>query len=337
MRLLLIGGNGFIGPHVAAALERRGHEVVVFHRNSGGAVGRREIIGDRRRLAEHAPELHALRPDAVVDLILSSGRQARALMQLFRGHAGRVVALSSSDVYRATGILHGSEPLPLEALPLTEESPLRSTRETYPPDRLRMAQQVFGWLDDEYDKIPVEREILGDPNLPGTVLRLPMVYGPGDRLHRFAPVLTRMDDGRPVILFEEKHAAWRSPRGFVANVGEAVALAALHERAANRIFNVGDADCRTELEWARWIGRAAAWTGRFIVLPASKVPNHLRPPGNVDQHLVVDTKAIRSELAYEDIVSDDDAIAATVDWERRNRAPKDPAAFDYAAEDRAIT
>ena len=69
-----------------------------------------------------------------------------------------------------------------------------------------MLQQVFGWLDEEYDKIPVEREILGDPDLPGTVLRLPMVYGPGDPLHRFFPTLKRMDDRRPAILFEEKLA-----------------------------------------------------------------------------------------------------------------------------------
>ena len=31
MRVLLIGGSGFIGPHVAGALDRLGHEVVIFH------------------------------------------------------------------------------------------------------------------------------------------------------------------------------------------------------------------------------------------------------------------------------------------------------------------
>src|SRR5262249_11570261 len=81
-------------------------------------------------------------------------------------------------------------------VPLTEESALRTTLQTYPTDSVRMLQQIFGWLDDEYDKIPVEREILGDRELPGTVLRLPMVYGPGDRLRRFLPIVKRVDDGR---------------------------------------------------------------------------------------------------------------------------------------------
>src|SRR5207247_8849227 len=145
-------------------------------------------------------------PDVVVDLILSSGTQARALMTVFRGASGRVVALSSCDVYRACGVLHGSEWGPLAPLPLTESARLRTVLQTYPPERVKMLQQVFGWLDEEYDKIPVEREILGDPDLPGTVLRLPMVYGPGDPLHRFFPTLKRMDDRRPAILFEEQLA-----------------------------------------------------------------------------------------------------------------------------------
>jgi nucleoside-diphosphate-sugar epimerase len=316
MRLLLIGGSGFIGPHLATALERRGHEVVVFHRTRSPSSTRREVIGDRRQLADHGPELRALHPDAVIDLVLSSGGQARQLMAVFRGATGRIVALSSCDVYRACGVLHGSEPLPLEPLPLTENSALRSTVQTYPPDRIKMLQQVFGWLDDEYDKIPVEREVMGDPALPATVLRLPMVYGPGDPLHRFASVLTRIDDNRPEILFEEKHAAWRSPRGYVANVGEAIALAAADARAAGRIYNVGDSRCLSELEWAQLIAARAGWSGRFVVLPQAETPDHVKVPGNLDQHWVTDTGRIRSELGYRDITSTTDAIDATIAWER---------------------
>jgi len=335
MRFLLIGGSGFIGPHVVSALERGGHDVVVFHRGRSEFAARHEIIGDRRALAEHAPALRAARPDVVVDLILSSGRQARELMDTFRGAAARVVALSSGDVYRACGVLHGTEPGPLQPVPLTETSELRTVLRTYPPDRVKMLQQVFGWLDEEYDKIPVEQEILSDAQLPGTVLRLPMVYGPGDPLRRFHPIVKRVDDGRPVILFEEKFARWRGPRGYVENVAAAIALAATDARAAGRIYNVGEAESLTELEWARRIAAATAWRGEFVLLPHDRIPAHLRMPGNTDQHWTIDTTRIREELGYAEPIAQDAAIRRTIEWERANPTRPSPHAFDYAAEDAA--
>jgi nucleoside-diphosphate-sugar epimerase len=349
VRILLIGGSGFIGPHVAADLIRRGHDVTIFHRGSArsevaqafrpaiaGLKPCATILGDRARLADFADDLRASEPDVVVDLILSSGRQAHTLMTLFRGVARRVVALSSCDVYRACGVLHRSEAGPLEPLPLTEDSPLRTTLQTYPPDRVRILQHVFGWLDDEYDKIPVERVILGDTELPGTVLRLPMVYGPGDPLHRQFPLVKRMDDGRRVILFEEKRAAWRSPRGYVENVAAAIALAATCDHATGRIYNVGEAQSLSELDWARQIASVAGWAGEFIVLPADRTPSHLHMPGNLEQHWVVDTTRIREELGCVEPVSRTEALARTVEWERAHPPPIDPRAFDYEAEDAAI-
>jgi nucleoside-diphosphate-sugar epimerase len=342
MRLLLIGGSGFIGPYVADALIRGGHLVTVFHRGRTQGSARtlpsdiHEIHGDRRRLGESAAALRALAPDVVVDLVLSSGRQARELMMVFRGATSRIVALSSCDVYRACGVLHGSEPGPIEPVPLTESSALRAHLQTYPADRIRMLQQVFGWLDDEYDKIPVEREILGDRELPATVLRLPMVYGPGDPLHRFFPVLKRMEDRRPAIVFEEKHASWRSPRGYVENVAAAIALAATSEQAAGRIYNVGEAESLSELEWARLLATATGWTGDLVTLPADRTPGHLRSPGNLDQHWTTDTTRIRHELGYTEPIAGDEAIRRTIEWERAHPPPIDPRAFDYAAEDAAL-
>jgi nucleoside-diphosphate-sugar epimerase len=337
LRVLLIGGNGFIGKYLVSELERGGHDVSVFHRPRTHATpGAHEIFGDRRRLTESAGRLRALRFDVVVDLILSSGRQAADLMTVFKGATGRVVALSSCDVYRACGVLHGSEPGGLEPLPLTESSPLRSTLQTYPAATIQMLQKVFGWLDEEYDKIPVEREILGHPDLPATVLRLPMVYGPGDPLHRFSALVKRMDDGRPAILFEEKVGAWRSPRGYVANVAAAIALAATSDRAAGKIYNVAEPETFSELEWALQVAAAAGWDGNFLTLPAERTPAHLRMPGNTDQHWVVDSTRIRQELGYRERVARPDAIRSSVEWERARPAPADPRAFDYAAEDAAI-
>jgi len=335
MRVLLIGGNGFIGPHVAAALERDGHDVVVFHRRPSANAIRREIVGDRQRLPDFRDELRALRADVVVDLILSSGRQARELIDVFRGATSRVIAISSCDVYRACGVLHGSEPGPLEPVPLTEESPLRTKLQTYPPDRIKMLQQVFGWLDDEYDKIPVEREILADAQLPGTVLRLPMVYGPGDALHRLLPIVRRIDDGRRVILFEEKLARWRAPRGYVENVAAAVAGAATNERAAGRVYNVAEPENLSELEWAQRVAAVAGWTGEFVLLPAERIPAHLLMPGNTEQHWSTDTTRIREELGYREPIAQEEAIRRTIEWERANPTSSSPHAFDYPAEDTA--
>jgi nucleoside-diphosphate-sugar epimerase len=338
MRVLVIGGTGFIGPHVVAVLRAGGHETGVFHRGTrGGALpaGVASLRGDRRRHAEHREALVAWKPEVVVDLILSSGRQAAALMETFRGVARRVVAASSMDVYRACGVLHGLEGGGLEPLPLTEDSALR-TGAVYPPDRIKRLQSVFAWLDDEYDKIPAERAVLGDPELPGTVLRLPMVYGPGDPLHRFHALLKRMDDGRPAILHEEGFAAWRGSKGYVENVAQAIALAAGAEEAKGRVYNVAEPETLTELEWAKRIAEATGWRGRFVTLPRERTPAHLVLPGNAAQHWVASSRRLRDELGYREDVPFAEGLRRTIAWERAHSPAIDPRQFDYAAEDRAL-
>lgn len=332
MRFLIIGGTGFIGPFVVRQLAQMGHSVAVFHRgNRKVDLPADHILGDRRDL----PRLR-LEADVVIDLILSSGAQAQQLMETYRGMAGRVVAASSIDVYRACGILHGSEEGPLEPVPLTEESALRTKLQTYPPEQIKMLQKIFEWVDDSYDKIPVERAILGDPELPGTVLRLPMVYGPGDHLHRFHPVLKRIDDGRRVILLEEGVARWRSARGYVENAAAAIVIAAFSERAAGRIYNVAEFPAFSELEWARKIAATTGWDGEFMILPKDHAPAHLTLPGNSAQHWETDSTRIRQELGYREPVAMEDAIRRTVAWERANPPGEvNLHPFDYAAEDAA--
>jgi nucleoside-diphosphate-sugar epimerase len=182
------------------------------------------------------------------------------------------VAASSIDVYRAMDVVHRREEGPLEPLPLREHSPLRTKLYPYPAAQVRMMQQVFAWQDEEYDKIPVERTVLGDAELPGTVLRLPMIYGLGDPRHRFFPVLKRMDDRRAVIVLPRSVAEWRSPRGYVENVAAAIALAAELERTAGRVYNVAEAESFSELEWARMLADATGRGGEFVVVEDHEAP-----------------------------------------------------------------
>jgi nucleoside-diphosphate-sugar epimerase len=339
MRALLIGGTGFIGSFLTPELQRLGVDVAVLTRGRSASPrleGLTRIIGDRKQLRESAAAIRAFAPDVVIDLVLSSGTQARELMSVLRGIAGRVVALSSMDVYRACGVLHLLEEGPLEPVPLTEQSALRTRLATYPPAQIAVLQEVFGWLDEEYDKIPVERAILGDPDVPATILRLPMVYGPGDPLHRFFPLARRMDDGRRAILMSTAAAAWRSPRGFVGNVAAAIALAATSDNAVGRTYNVAEQPSYSELEWATRVAAAVGWKGAFVVLPPDEMPSHLRMPGNFEQHWSVDATRIRSELGYTDPVDLDIAVAQTVAWERANPPARPLAPVDYEAEDAAL-
>jgi nucleoside-diphosphate-sugar epimerase len=339
VRVLVVGGTGFIGRFVVPRLIDAGHDVAVFQRRESTKPlpeGARSIRGDRHNLSESAGALRAFAPDVVIDLILSSGRQAAALMDVFRGHAARVVAASSIDVYRAMGVLHGLEEGPLEPLPLREDSALRTRLQAYPAAQIKMLQPLFPWLDEEYDKIPVERTVLGEADVAGTVLRLPMIYGPGDPLHRFFPIVKRMDDRRPVIVLPRSVAEWRSPRGYVENVAAAIALAATADRARGGVYNVAEAESFSELEWARMLAAATGWGGEFVVVDDDEAPPSVRVPGNLAQHLVPDTTRIRSELGYREPIAREEAIRRTIAWEREHPpAVIDPARFDYAAEDEA--
>jgi nucleoside-diphosphate-sugar epimerase len=336
MKILAIGGTGFIGPFVIQQLQQQGHSVVVLHRGKSAApAGVHEIVADRNRLEDYREQLARERFDVVIDFVLSSQPQARQLMETLRGITPRVVALSSMDVYRAWGVFYGMEPGGPEPLPLNEDSALR-TRPPYPPEALKRVSQMVSWADEEYDKVPAERVVLGDPHLPGTVLRLPMIYGPGDYVHRFHPFLKRMDDGRRFIPFADDVAAIRTPRGYVEDVAAGIVLAATLEQASGRVYNICEQEAFSELEWAKKIAAAAGWRGDFILLPRAKAPAHLVWPNNTAQHLVVLPDRIRQELGYREVTPEQEAFARTIEWERAHPPQAVGVPFNYEAEDAAV-
>ena len=146
-----------------------------------------------------------------------------------------------------------------------------------------------------------------------------------------------MDDQRPAIIFSDDMAAWRTPRGYVENVADAVVLAAASESGVGRIYNVCEEESFSELDWAKKIGAATGWKGEFVVLPRERAPLHLRHPGNAAQHLVASSQRIRQERGYREAVPREEAIRRTIIWERAH-PPQQVlfGAFDYAAEDAAL-
>ena len=339
MRILIIGGTRFMGPLIVRYLRDQGHDITLFHRGQTRAEilpGVHEMLGDRRPLAPHARDLQRLAPDVVLDMVPVIEQDALELMNAFTGIARRVVAISSQDVYRAFGRVNRTEPGSPDAIPLTEDAPLREKLYPYRGEIPRAPDDPARWNDD-YDKILVERHVMGDPKLPGTILRLPMVYGPGDYQHRLFPFLKRMDDKRPAILLDEGVARWRWTHGYVENVAAAIALAVTDERANKRIYNAGEADAFSMAEWISKIAQFAGWEGKIVALPADRLPAHLAEEIDPNQHLVTDSTRIRQELGYSEPISLDEALKRTIAWERANPpAVIDAKQFDYAAEDAVL-
>src|SRR6201988_23226 len=321
MKILILGGTSLTGPFTTRYLVEQGHQVTIFHRGKNQvdlppAVNR--IIGERRKLDEFISEFKKQAPDVVLDMLAFTRQAAEMLMRVFKGIARRVVVPSSSDVYRVFGRLHGTEPGPVDPIPLTEDAPLR--------EKL----SVHG---EEYEKRWVEQVVMSDPDLPGTILRYPMIYGANDGGRTFEFV-KRMMDNRQIIPLDEKVARWRWSRGYAENVAWATVLAVTHEQAENRIYNVAEPEGLSYLEWTQRVTRAADWMGRILVVPDG------RPTldgGHYEHHWVVDTTRIRAELGYMEVVPQEQAMRQTVKWQWANPLEKyDPKEFDYATEDRVL-
>jgi nucleoside-diphosphate-sugar epimerase len=329
MRVLVIGGTNFIGPPLVRRLVELGQDVAVFHRGQTSAelpTGVTQIFGDRHRLSEQTAAFRRLGPHIVLDMIAYTEADARSLVETFRGLAERTVIISSGDVYRAYGRFIGLEGGPIEPTPLPEDAPLRSVLFPY-RSRAKGPDEFLHF----YDKIPVERAVMSELVLRGTVLRLPMTYGPGDPFRRLSAYLKRMEDGRPAILLDENLARWKPPRGQVENVAVAIALAVVDERAARRIYNVAEPVALTEADWVRKIGELVGWQGVIVQAPPGRIPI----PYHVEQSLDMDSIRIRRELDYAEPVTLDVGLARTIAWERTNPPEQLPGIglVDYATED----
>lgn len=312
MKLLVLGGTAFIGPWVVRNLAAAGHQVTVFHRGKTPASlppGVQTLRGDRQAMQHHTAELRALQPDVVIDMIAFNRTDAADVVSVFEGHAGRVVVASSCDVYAAFGGLIGlEEPAPPTGM-LDEDAPLRSRR--YPFRSQAKTTEDFMY---SYDKLDVEETFAAAERLPATFARLPMVYGEGDRQRRLAGYLKQLRETGTITL-GVSHARWATTRGYVRNMGAAVALLATRPESAGKTYNLADSATLTEEAFARAVASAAGG-GDVRIVPDAEVPAPLRFPGDVRYHLTIDSSRLRNQLGYSDPVSLAEGIAHTVEWER---------------------
>jgi nucleoside-diphosphate-sugar epimerase len=329
LNVLIIGGTKFIGPFVVKQLLEKGHRVALFNRgltNPSIPDNVTWIKGDRESIENQINEFKAFSPDVVLDMIPVNENHAKKTVEVFHDIAKRIVAISSADVYQAYGKLIGIEPGEPVPTPSFEDSNLREKlfpyREQVTPDHRYY----------DYDKILVERIYMNNNKIPGTVLRLPMVYGPGDFQHRLFEYLKRINDGRPAILLDEDLSKWKTARGYVENVAYAITLAITSPNAVNQIFNVAENNFE-EKEWVQFIIESTNYDGNILIVPSGVMQLDFNPL----QHLDLSSMKIRENLGYQEIVSFQDGLRRTIEWENTHYPEQiQEGQFNYQHEDEII-
>ncbi len=237
MKVLIIGGTGFIGKSITRLFIQCGHTVALFHRNkatSDANLSTTEIIGSRDEIIRFKNDFLSFQPDLVIDTIAYTAQDIWNLQMALKGVTDNLLLLSSGDVYKAYDTFHKNLS-DVDHSSLIETSELRHRLFPYKPQTAAKYEE----LQFNYDKIVVET--MADRKLFNVcILRLPAVFGIGDKQGRFGEYIKPMLAGEPSIRIDAKKANWVWTRSYVDNAAYGIYLAAINEMAKNEIFNLGE-------------------------------------------------------------------------------------------------
>jgi dTDP-L-rhamnose 4-epimerase len=344
-RILITGGAGFIGSHLARHLLRQGHEVRALDRLDPQVHPERErptyldpevelVQGDVRDPAAVAEALAGA--DAVVHLAARVGvgqsmyeiadycsvntvGTGVLLEALTERPVRRLVVASSMSIY-GEGLYRGADGRVAEAVERDRGQLERGEWEPVDPDGRSLTPEPTPeskrpslssiYALNKYDQ---ERMCLlfgSSYEVPTMALRFFNVYGPDQALSNpYTGVLAifggRLLNGKPPLIFEDGEQR----RDFVSvhDVARACGLALEREEAAGRAVNVGSGESVTVREIAHRLARV---TGREDV--EAEVTGKYRV-GDI-RHCFADIATARDVLGYEPQIALDDGMAELAEW-----------------------
>src|ERR1700682_4381448 len=189
LRILILGGTGFTGPHQVRYALSRGHKVTVFNRGKThpGELPKEaeQLIGDRNG------QLDALKGrtwDVVIDIPTTLPVWVRDAAQVLKGNVDRYVFISTISVYS-----DNSKPGMDESGPLAEYKGADAMKETQ--------QTLLASKYGLYGPLKVLSEQEAEKWFPGKalIIRPGLIVGPGDETDRFTYWPVRLDRGGEVL------------------------------------------------------------------------------------------------------------------------------------------
>ncbi|MHC4975240.1 MAG: NAD-dependent epimerase/dehydratase family protein [Planctomycetota bacterium] len=185
LRILVLGGTRFIGPHFVEYALSRGHEITLFNRgrsNPDMFNDLETLIGDRD--PERGDGLSALKDrewDCVVDTSGFITRHVEASTELLKDSVHRYLFISSISAY-ADGSIHG----------MTEKEAVGTLDDPYVEE---VTGETYGPL-----KAYCENACTNTFGDRATIIRPGYIVGPLDNTDRFTYWVKRIDRGGEVLV-----------------------------------------------------------------------------------------------------------------------------------------
>ncbi|WP_433833397.1 NAD-dependent epimerase/dehydratase family protein [Actinoplanes sp. CA-015351] len=174
MRILVLGGSGFVGRAVATEAIAHGHDVTVFNRGLRDPVaGARLLVGDRTTAGGLAA-LPGGSWDAVVDTWSANADVVAAAAEVLAGHAAHYTYISSRSVH-----------------PIDETGPAAALDETAP----LVALDDPGYAGDKLRGEAAAERFAG----PVLFARAGLILGPHEDIGRLPWWLRRLERGGPTL------------------------------------------------------------------------------------------------------------------------------------------
>jgi len=259
MRVLVLGGNRYIGLHLVFELARRGHEVTIMnsHEESmpDGAV---RLHGDRQQpgvlhdvLAPHRDDF-----DVIFDNTAYQIKDLEPLVELFRGRVRHFVFTSSAAVYRRSYVQ-----------PVTE-----AFRRHDPADADPRKGYGVGKVQCE-DYLLAEHARTG---FPATILRVSHTLGPMSPLVTRDPIFfARLEARRPILVPGDGFAMVHLVH--VNDVARLMASLPGNDRVVGQAYNVAGTEVTSIVGAVQMMGRAAGVTPEIIHVPMD-IARRRQPP-----------------------------------------------------------
>jgi 2'-hydroxyisoflavone reductase len=321
LKILILGGTGFTGPHQVNYATQRGHQVTVFNRGRRQAdipASVKHLTGDRN--LPNGAGVEALKGtenwDVVIDIPTTNPNWVRDAGNALKGRVGHYIFISTISVY--------AEPQPKawgdESIALVE---YKGAKDPFGATPQEVAAMGYGEM-----KVYSERE--AQKQYPGktTIVRPGLIVGPGDTSDRFTYWPMRIARGGEVLAPGDG----RDPVQIIDARDLAEWVIRLAENKTLGTFNATGP--RSELSMAEMVAgiRAAmpgtldvkfTWVGSdFLaekkVQPWSNLPVWVpSEPGNEGWGRTSIEKAVAAGLTYRPLA---DTAKATLDWHNNRPA-----------------